>query len=295
MTDAVTSSVEMHPVHDAIERLRALTQVNVQNGWQCYMHDLPVAIATQPEQWNDWSTAELNPKDYIVWSAGRQVLWLSQRCVVPQNLQGYPLTGLTWRLVLTWWAESAQIFVNGQLVQEGDLFDSSTRVLLSTAVMPGEEIAVALRLVSPGHDIGGLMRSRSLYESNDDIDPGFVADELAIFHKYVAAFEPEKLDPLVAAVAEIAWDAVSQPETFKGSLSTLRQNLQCLVGTSHTSPLPKQRPNPNVRSCSLRLSLAVDSQRNWEVAQRTFESVLTPTARVSDLTFAIPRLHFMPG
>ena len=285
MTDAVTSSVEMHPVHDAIERLRALTQVNVQNGWQCYMHDLPVAIATQPEQWNDWSTAELNPKDYIVWSAGRQVLWLSQRCVVPQNLRCYRLTGLTWRLVLTWWAESAQIFVNGQLVQEGDLFDSSTRVLLSTAVMPGEEIAVALRLVSPSHDIGGLMRSRSLYESNDDIDPGFVADELAIFHKYVAAFEPEKLDPLVAAVAEIAWDAVSQPETFIGSLSTLRQNLQCLVGTSHTLPLPKQRRIQMLGHAHLDLAWLWTVSETWEVAQRTFESVLTLQQEFPDLTF----------
>ena len=285
MTDAVTSSVEMHPVHDAIERLRALTQVNVQNGWRCCLHDLPVAIATQPEHWNDWSTAELNPKDYIIWSAGRQVMWLSQRFVVPQNLQGYPLTGLTWRLVLTWWAESAQIFVNGQLVQEGDLFDSSTRVLLSSAVMPREEIAVALRLVSPGHDIGALMRSRSLYESHDDIDPGFVADELAIFHKYVATFEPEKLDTLVAAVAEIDWDAVSQPEKFIGSLSTLRQNLQFLEGTSHTLPLPKQRRIQMLGHAHLDLAWLWTVSETWEVAQRTFESVLRLQQEFPDLTF----------
>jgi alpha-mannosidase len=181
MTDPVTPSAEIDPINDAIDRLRALTQVTVHNHWQCCPQDLPVAVATQSEGWNDWSTAQLNPKGYIVWSAGRQVMWLGQRFVVPHDLQGYPLTGLVLRLVLTWWAEYAQIFVNGQLVQEGDLFDSSARVLLSSAVVPGEEITVALRLVSPGHDIGALMRSHCVYEAatGDHIDPGFVADELA--------------------------------------------------------------------------------------------------------------------
>jgi alpha-mannosidase len=168
MTDPVTSPVETHLINDAIERLRVLTQVDVQNGWRCCAQDLSVTVATQSQDWNDWSIAELNPKEYIVWSAGRQVMWLSQRLVIPQDLQGYPLAGLALRLVLTWWAESAQIFVNGQLVQEGDLFDSSARVLLSSAVVPGDEIEVALRLVSPGHDIGALMRSTVVYEATEE-------------------------------------------------------------------------------------------------------------------------------
>ncbi|HAA28014.1 MAG TPA: hypothetical protein DCE56_10565, partial [Cyanobacteria bacterium UBA8553] len=131
----------MHQINDAIKRLRALTQVNVQNCWRCCAQDLSTDAGTHFEWWNDWSTvrlrspltlseaegstAELNSKQYIVWSAGRQVMWLGQRFVVPQDLQGYPLAGLSLRLLLTWWAQSAQIFVNGQLVQEGDLFDSS--------------------------------------------------------------------------------------------------------------------------------------------------------------------------
>jgi alpha-mannosidase len=81
MTDPVTPSAEIDPINDAIERLRALTQVTVQNHWRCCPQDLPVAVATQSEGWNDWSTAQLNPKEYIVWSAGRQVMWLGQRFV----------------------------------------------------------------------------------------------------------------------------------------------------------------------------------------------------------------------
>ncbi len=280
----MTSTAGMHQIHDAIERLRALTQVNVQNHWRC-SKDLPVAIATQSEQWNDWSTPELSPKEYIVWLAGGQVMWLSQRFVVPQDLQGYPLAGLALRLTLTWWAAHAQIFVNGQLVQEGDLFDSSARVLLSSAVMPGEEIAVALRLVSPGHDIGALMRSSCVYELTDSIDPGFVADELAVLHKYIEAFEPEKLESLAAVVAEIDWDVVSQKEEFERSLSTLRQTLQSLVGAQPVVPLPKQRRIRMLGHAHLDMAWLWTVSETWEVAQRTFESVLTLQQDFPDLTY----------
>jgi alpha-mannosidase len=291
MTDPVTPSAEIDPINDAIERLRALTQVTVQNYWRCCPQDLPVAVATQSEGWNDWSTAQLNPKGYIVWSAGRQVMWLGQRFVVPHDLQGYPLTGLALRLVLTWWAEYAQIFVNGQLVQEGDLFDSSARVLLSSAVVPGEEITVALRLVSPGHDIGALMRSHCVYEAatGDHIDPGFVADELAVLHKYIEAFEPEKLDALAAAVAEIDWEAVSQKEEFTRSLSRLRQNLQSKI---HPPLPPLSRGGQEGKSkilllghAHLDLAWLWTVSETWEVAQRTFESVLTLQQEFPELTF----------
>lgn len=278
MTDPATSSDRGHKINQAITRLRALTQVNVQPHWRCCPQDLPVAMATHPEQWNDWSIAELNPKGYIVWSAGQQVMWLGQHFVIPQTLQGYPLTGLALRLALTWWAEDAQIFINGQLVQQGDLFDSSARVLLSEAAVPGEKISVALRLVSPGHDIGALMRSCCVYESTDAIEPGFVADELAVLQNYLDAFEPEKIEIFAAALAEINWDAVSQKEEFEESLSTLRQNLQ------------SQIPNPQSKihllgHAHLDLAWLWPVSETWEVAQRTFESVLKLQQEFPDLTF----------
>jgi alpha-mannosidase len=286
MTDPVTSSTQSNKINQSIERLRALTQVNVQHHWRCCSQDLPATVATQPERWHEWSMADLNSKEYIVWSAGRQVMWLSQYLVVPHDLQGYPLAGLALRLALTWWAEEVQIFVNGQLVQEGDLFDSSARVLLTEAVVPGQEIAVALRLVSPNHDIGALMRSRSIYEVNshcvyestDAIDPGFVADELAILQKYWEAFEPEKLDNLAATIAEINWNAVTQKEEFTRSIATLRQNLQSQI--------------PNLTSkihllghAHLDMAWLWTVSETWEVAQRTFESVLKLQQEFPDLTY----------
>jgi alpha-mannosidase len=300
-------------VIDAITKLRALTQVDVQNSWRYCTEDLPVAIASESECWQNWPIAEPNTKKYIVWSAGRQIIWLGQTFIIPHDLQGYPLIGLSLRLSLVCWSIDIKIFVNGQLVQQGDLFDSSARVLLSNAVVPGEKITVALRLVSPGHDIGALMKSVCLYESTDDmtplnppetegqnltpspfrgglgrgfqdlynksIDPSFIADELTILQKYAENFAPETLLTLTNAVAKIDWDAVSQQETFKRSLSNLRQNLQPL------QEIAKQRRIQMLGHAHLDLAWLWTVSETWEVAQRTFESVLNLQQEFPELTF----------
>ncbi|HEY9875014.1 MAG TPA: alpha-mannosidase, partial [Candidatus Obscuribacterales bacterium] len=230
----------------------------------------------------NWQGVELNTKSYITFTAGRQLLWLGQKFVIPQDLQGYPVAGLSLRLALTWWAELAQIFVNGGLVQEGDLFDSSARVLLSESVTPGEEFTVLLRLVSPGHDDGALMRSLCVYEVNNSKsnEPGFIADELAVLHKYLETFAPEKLDTLAAAIAEINWAALPEnvPE-FERSLFTLRQNL-----------LQSDIQNPKSKifllgHAHLDMAWLWPLSETWEVAQRTFESVLKLQQDFPDLTF----------
>jgi alpha-mannosidase len=275
MTDPET----LPSIQHTIEKLRALTQAQVQNQWRCCTQDIPAKeIATQWETWQNWPIAELNSKGYIVWSAGQQVMWLGQKFIVPHNLQGYPLAGLSLRLALTWWAQLAQIFVNGQLVQEGDLFDSSTRILLSESVQPNEEISVVLRLVSPGHDIGALMRSICLYELVNGIDPGFVADELAILHQYLKTFEPEKLDHLTIAIAEIDWETISHPQKFEQSLSQLRHTLQSKI----------HNPQSTIHllgHAHLDLAWLWTVNETWEVAQRTFESVLNLQQEFPHLTY----------
>ncbi|MGH2416334.1 MAG: hypothetical protein ACRDEA_22105, partial [Microcystaceae cyanobacterium] len=147
-------------ITQTLEKLRFLTQLDVQANWRYCPQDVSIPSIDS----SDWEIAQPNDKGYLTWSAERQVCWFAQRFVIPHALQVYPLTGLALRLVLTWWADDAKIFVNGQLVQEGDLFDSSVRILLTSSANPGEEILVALRLVSPGHDIGALMRSKCVYE-----------------------------------------------------------------------------------------------------------------------------------
>ncbi|HEY9750301.1 MAG TPA: hypothetical protein V6C63_16570 [Allocoleopsis sp.] len=276
-------------ISEAISRLRQLTQLNLQSDWQMHLGDRPIAEATQPEQWQTWTTAALNARDHIAWPQGRQVLWLGQQLVIPQDLQGYPLTGLVLRLALTWWAESAQVFVDGQLVQEGNLFDCSTRILLSSAAQPGATIAVALRLISPGHDAGALVRSLCLYEVastatlSDRVEPSFVADELAVLQQYLSAFAPEKLADLAAAIAPLDWNALTSgdrsPLKFDQSLQQLRQTLQPF------SDWIKQRQICLLGHAHLDLAWLWPVSETWEAAERTFKSVLQLQQDFPELIF----------
>jgi alpha-mannosidase len=263
-------------IAQTLAKLRQLTQVDVQNGWRYSSEDLSVEVINP----STWQLAQPNEKGYLCWSSGRQVQWLVQQFIIPQDLQGYPLEGLALRLVLTWWAEQAQIFIDGKLVQEGDLFDSSARVLLTPSAKPGEKITVALRFVSPGHDIGALMRSQLIYERiQNPIAPGFVADELTILQKYLEIFEPEKLDAIATALKQLDWNIVSDAEQFDRSLSNLRQTLQPLAESI------KERCFHLLGHAHLDMAWLWTTSETWEVAQRTFESVLNLQQDFPELTF----------
>ena len=164
----------------------------------------------------EWTIADLNAKQHIAWEKGQKLRWLKQVITVPADLENYPLQGLSLRIALTWWAEAAQVFVNGKLIQEGDLFDCRMRLLLNDAVVAGEEITIALRLVSPGHDDGALMRSVCLYESLTGFpEPSFVADELEVLQLFLQSFNPEKLAILEAAIAEINWSVLPRSRAVR--------------------------------------------------------------------------------
>ncbi len=252
-----------------IERLRNLVQADAIEHWLVCETDCTIAdLSTQ-----SFTKLELNEKRYLVWEKGRKVRWFYQEFSVPEDLAGYPLEGLTLRLALTWWAELAEVFVNGQKVQEGDLFDHSCRIVLSSATVPGEKIAVAIRLVSPGHDIGGLMRSRLIYESNyDEIDPGFVADELEVIQSYVEAFELDKLE------FELDWQ-VSNRSQFHQSLAVLRNSLLPF------STQIKQHTIYLLGHAHLDMAWLWNVEETWRAAERTFVSVLNLQKDFPELTF----------
>jgi alpha-mannosidase len=149
-------------IANSLKQLRQFVQIEAMENWRGYDGDLPIAAAIAPETWQTWQPLELNGKRHISWLSGRRVLWLGQYFQIPPHVCGYDWSKLTVRLALHWWAEAAQIFVNGTLVQEGDLFDCWTRVCLSPRGQVGESFAIALRLVSPEHDHGALVRSMFL-------------------------------------------------------------------------------------------------------------------------------------
>ncbi|MCU0546375.1 MAG: hypothetical protein MUE44_30130 [Oscillatoriaceae cyanobacterium Prado104] len=244
---SASASPPNNRISETVKKMRRLCQLEVQSGWRYCNADL----AVPPVNICNWSVAKLNEKGHIAWPAGKQVLHLGQQLIIPDNLHGYPVAGLRLLLGLTWWAEDAQIFVNGELVGRGDLFDCRDRVLLSSFANPGDEFLVILRLVSPGHDAGALVRSICLYEAADPVcfDPAFVAAELEILQNSIArnskiinsqyppteivadrslTVKGEKLQSeLDLAVELIDWSALPDREKFDRSLSVLRR---CLLG-----------------------------------------------------------------
>ncbi len=277
MSSPVLSPIEQ--ISQDIDRLRQLSQVSIQASWQYLDGDGAIEQIIQAAR-QPWTTADVNARDHVAWDRG-QVRWLRQIITVPTDLQGHPLTGMVLRLALTWWAELAEIFVNGQLVQVGDLFDCSTRLLLSEAVVPGDQFDIALRLVSPGHDDGALVKSVCVYESpvGTDPEPAFIANELAVLQTYLQAFAPEKLPTLAGAIACLNWSAVTDKATFTRSLAQLRADLQPF------SSFIKQRTIKLLGHAHLDMAWLWAVAETWSAAERTFESVLALQQDFPELIF----------
>lgn len=268
---------------EGLAQLRSQTQLDIQDNWYYCPEFNPQQDLTVTNL-NNKQKPELNAQRYIVFPKGRQVRWLIQKITIPHSLQEYPLSGLILRLVLTWWAEDAQLFVNGKLVQEGDLFDSSARVLITNNAIVGQEFLVAIRLVSPNHDIGALMRSHLVYEkdysqTNFQIDPGLVANELTILSKYLTKFEPEKLSTLAKEINQINWHILEDSEKTDQHLNYLRHKLLPLAKNI------KNRKFNLLGHAHLDMAWLWTTAETYEIAQRTFTSVLNLQQDYSALTF----------
>ena len=208
-----------------IQQLRKLTQLDIQNKWRYWQDDIPI---TALKNLDAWHLATTNEKKHIAWEKGKHILWLGQKLIIPPHLNGYFLTDLSLRLGLTWWAESAEIYVNGKLVQTGDLFDCSSRILLSQKAVVGETFIIGIKLVSPAHDRGALVKSWCVYENLDNywVDPGLMADRLEVLLKYLTKFESEidfNLERIKKSLSLIDLQAVGEKEKFEQSLLNYTQ------------------------------------------------------------------------
>jgi alpha-mannosidase len=268
-------------IEHAIATLREMTQLDVQPQWRIQAGHNAQEIHQALPNWSQWYLANINDKGHIAWPEDRIEIFLVQQLQCPTALKDYPVADLTVRLALTWWAEEAEVFVNGQSVQAGDLFDHSARVFLSEHLEPGASISLALRLVSPGHDLGALVRSRLILEQSNPerLDLGMFADELAVLQTYAQAFHPETLGEIAATVDQIAWDKATDAIAFEASLSEVRQTLIAL------GDWIKQRKIYWSGHAHLDLAWLWPIAETWDVAERTFESVLSLQKEFADLPF----------
>ncbi len=260
-----------------IDRLRNLSQIDILTGWRLSL-GAGGSIAGDTSQWD---VATLNEKGQIAWERGRQELWLAQQVVMPTEIAGYPLTNLSCRLALTWWAELAQVFINGELVQEGDLFDFCPRILLMPSVVAGTSVDVRLRLVSPGHDIGALMRSRLIFESLDATlpEPGWIADELAVMMKRAASFQPAQLGEMAAIIDTIDYNLLAaNPQQFIHQTIDLKHQVKSIIH----QPLATLHL---LGHAHLDMAWLWEVGETWQAAERTFRSSLKLQQLFPDLTF----------
>ena len=242
----------MNFIQDLVERLRSQCVVNVMADWRSV----------------DGAPIPLNEKGQITWAKGRELFELVQYVTLPESR-----AGMIARLGLTWWAETADVFVAGVLVQSGDLFDHTCRVVLSPAVSISDEstIEVRLNLVSPGHDLGALMRSSLIFEAADGAaDAGFVADEVEIVGKFLTAFYPSEVCVLaskLSALNDLNDLAAIQLVLMEWSDRIKHYKIQCL-GHAH-----------------LDLAWLWTVDETWKAAERTFVSALNLMEEFPDLIF----------
>ncbi|MBE9222777.1 alpha-mannosidase [Cyanobacterium stanieri LEGE 03274] len=264
-------------LEQTINNLRNLTELDIQNNWFFTDQNLnhpPIYID------DNWQQAIPNEKRYLVWEKGDKVRWFIQKVTIPHHLNHYPLNNLSLRINLTWWAKSAQIFIDGTLVCEGDLFDSSSRVLVTNNAQCEQEFIISLKLTSPGHDIGGLMISRCLYESNyNKVDPSLVANELTVLSQYINNFYPEYKTTINDSLKIIDWGNIKNQDIFNKSLIEFRNKLLSL------SEIIKERNFYLLGHAHLDMAWLWTMDETYDVAQRTFNSVLNLQKNTFQLTF----------
>lgn len=300
MPSVPTEVIVPPAIPQTIAQLAQCSRYSCQTQWHFQITPpgsvVPLAGPGRPDGWESWPIAMLNGKGHLAWPKGQQEAWFVQEIVIPSQLQGYPIAGLTLRLALHWWATVAEVWVNGELRQVGDLFDCKTRVLLSEAIVPGMAFLVAVRLVSPGHDPGALVASELVVENPDSEtpEPGFVADELAVITQYLQTFIPEQLPtlaiylmPIAEKLSVMATQMSGDRAEFDRCLAKLRQQLQ----TWEVQPgqmLPhwlKQRQIGLLGHAHLDLAWLWPIAETWEAAERTFTSVLSLQADFPELIF----------
>ncbi|MEO0940857.1 MAG: glycoside hydrolase family 38 C-terminal domain-containing protein, partial [Cyanobacteria bacterium J06642_12] len=153
----------------AIARLRQWSRIPLMPLWD--VRD----VEGEPTAWVE------DARQIWMWSRGQKEQRFRLDWVVPEDFHGLPLAGEVLRLKLAWWADWAEVLIDGDRVYEGDLFDRDCRLLLSGSATIGRSFECEIRLKSPGHDDGALQTSHIEVEYPEHAcEPGQLADELAV-------------------------------------------------------------------------------------------------------------------
>ncbi|NJK72242.1 MAG: hypothetical protein HC926_02415 [Synechococcaceae cyanobacterium SM2_3_60] len=247
-----------NPLQVVINHLQSLARLDYLAQWQVKSTDQPAALSGEP-LYLRWPRAET-----------RQ---FRQRITLPQHWQGLSLAGASLRLHLHWWAATATVWRNGEVIAEGDLFDRELEWQLPNQKPFDLDIA----LTSPAHD-DGAVTATWLEINHPQLDLHLFAAELAALQALLpteaAAMKPE----LQAILADHSPD-FSHEAIFWQRLMALRSRL--LV---YSEPI-KQSEVHLLGNAHIDVAWLWPLAETQDVVQRTFRSVLSLNNRFPALTF----------
>ena len=252
-----------------IETFRSRSSLDLQRLWRTHGPDGHGAVALE-DPWGERHRPDWHARGLLIWPRGGQWISLTQELVCPEAWRN--LGGVGARLVLRWWADAAELRVNGEAVHRGDLFDTACRWPLPASWWAGEPLALELRLRSPLHDDGALILSRIELEPTGPGDPHGVLlapslELLALRHGGQAA---------AALAAELAFVDPASP--------TAPEQVVALLGRAPAF-LPEGAGFHVLGHAHLDLAWLWPVADTWQAAERTFRSAL-------DLMGRHPQLHF---
>ena len=178
-----------------IETFRSRSCWDLQAAWLGQQPDGALGQA-QGHPWGAAHRPDWQARGLIIWPRGGQWHYLRLALPCPEPWQALRAEGrllpcgggIVARLTLRWWADQAELWVDGQRVHAGDLFDTSCRWRLPESWWQGQPLALELRLRSPLHDDGALISSAVVLEPAEPSDP---LDLLAATKDSIAALRRE--------------------------------------------------------------------------------------------------------
>ena len=270
MLDLVKSLTE------GINELRSRSRLSILNNWQ---------RLDRAGVWEILPTVNSkHNKPMVAFLKGESNIHVKQTWQVPEVYAGIPTAGATIRLNLIWWADICEIWINGEKVQEGDLFDQKCRILLTENLLELE-----IKLNSPKHDIGALQLSEIVFAyPNQTCNPDKFADELEILQAYVPVFIKQNIE-IVAIEGAIAKLNLLLLSTRKSAAAASDRFFEKLAKIRE--PLLQYSEFLKQRQIYMLGNSHIDVAWLWAIAetknamQRTFTSALNLQERYPELIF----------
>ncbi len=260
-------------LHRWIETFRSRCRLDLHPHWWFQAADGSRRGALA-DPWGEKHRPDWHARGLIVWPRGGVLRRLRLDLVCPPGWE--PPAGARARLVLRWWAEQAELRVDGRPIHRGDLFDTACRWSLPERWWQGETLALELRLRSPLHDDGALISSGIELEPLGEADPDGLLLATALELECLRhAAGPGAGAPsgqgLVDALAPHDPAAAEAPRRLAGALAR--------EGTGPSGGFQV------LGHAHLDLAWLWPVADTWQAAVRTFESVLGLMERHGELHF----------